>query len=285
MTNESPPAFTAQAVIDAIEALPPRDEAERSYIGASSVGNACDAFLAFSLRGFPGGDIDARKERIFRLGHLIETEVVRLLSAGLRASGLGVVMATDQFTGRQFAMTEAGGHVAAHMDGQVLLSDDEVIGLEIKSMNEKSFSAFRKDGVKSSHPIYYSQMQMMMAMGGHRRFLIVAYNKNTSELWAEVVDWDPIEWDFQHVRIEHILNDQPVSKIASDEDDWRCRGCFKAAPCWRDAPVPEACRTCANGRPDIASNSRKAWICSLDEASREANYRCDRWARWRPRPK
>lgn len=275
--------FTTGAIIEALETLPSRDEVERAYVGASSAGNTCDAFLGFSLRGFPGDQIDQRKERIFRLGHMIETEVLKLLSAALHRAGLGTVLSKDSLTGRQFAMSEAGGHVAAHMDGQIALADDTVIGLEIKSMNEKSFNSFQRDGVKVSHPLYYTQMQMMMAMGGLRRFLIVAYNKNTSALWVEIVEWDPVEWDFHHLRIEGLLNGEPVYRIAKDPEDWRCRGCFKLASCWHDAPAPKACRTCAKARPDMAAHAAKRWICGLDDQSKEAAHVCDQWVRWAPR--
>lgn len=277
--------LTIEALLLAMDNLPRREEEERAYIGASSAGNPCDAFLAFSLRGFPGSGVDVRKERIFRLGHLIETEIVRHLAVACRNAGLGTVLATDSLTGRQFAMSEAGGHVAAHMDGQIVLPDESVIGLEIKTMNDKSFSSFQRDGVRVSHPVYYTQMQMMMALGGYRRFLIVAYNKNDSHIFAELVDWDPVEWDFHHVRIERVLNGVPVERIASAPDDWRCRGCFKLDACWNNAPAPKACRTCIKALPDISANAAKKWTCTLDNGTKEASHVCQHWERWAPEPR
>jgi hypothetical protein len=276
-------SLTADQVLAAIEALPPRDEKERAYIGASSVGNQCDAYLAFSLRGFPGDPVEPRKQRIFDLGHLLETEIVRLLKKAMAASGLGQVIEVDHLTGRQHAMSEAGGHVNAHMDGILVpAGTNEAIGLEIKTMNGKSFAAFKAGQLKDSHPVYYAQVNMMMALGGYGKFLVVAYNKDTSDMWAEIVPFDQMEWDFHHLRVEGILNGQPPTKVGKDETDWRCRGCFKSKVCWQDAPVPELCRTCANATPDIAANSGKRWLCKVHGGSKDADHTCADWARWRP---
>ena len=123
-------------------------ERARDYIGASGIGSACDAELAYSLRGFPNTDPDPRLKRIFRLGHILEDEVVRdlKLKADVR------VWEKDGLTGRQHTYSELGGHVVCHMDGHIQLDDEVLRVLEIKSMNEASFKKFQKDGVKISPP-------------------------------------------------------------------------------------------------------------------------------------
>ena len=53
-----------------------KDEKPREYIGASIIGNDCEALIAFSLRGFPNDPIPYRLQRIFRDGHRIENDVI-----------------------------------------------------------------------------------------------------------------------------------------------------------------------------------------------------------------
>ena len=50
----------------------------RSYIGASMAGTECIAQLALSLRGFPDDEPDPKLKRIFRDGHRIEDEVIKI---------------------------------------------------------------------------------------------------------------------------------------------------------------------------------------------------------------
>ena len=74
----------------------------REYIGASGVGHPCDAYQAYSMRGFPNTEPDARLKRIFRLGHILEDEVVKDLKekADVR------VWEVDGLTGRQHTCEE-----------------------------------------------------------------------------------------------------------------------------------------------------------------------------------
>ena len=64
------------ADIDTAYAKEKREKA-RQYIGASGIGQACDASIAFSYRGYPDTPPDSKLARIFRDGHRIEYDVVR----------------------------------------------------------------------------------------------------------------------------------------------------------------------------------------------------------------
>ena len=160
-----------------------KKEKARDYIGASGIGHPCDAYQAYSLRGFPNTQPDARLKRIFRLGHILEDEVVKDLKekADVR------VWETDGLTGRQHTYEEWEGHIVCHMDGHIELDDGVLRVLEIKSMNDASFKKFLKDGVKYSHPRYFGQVQMMMGMSKMDECFFIAINKNNSDYHAEIV--------------------------------------------------------------------------------------------------
>jgi hypothetical protein len=75
-----------QEIVDAIDAacVNHDNRTTRKYIGASSAGNQCEAFLNYTFRGFEGERISGPVLRIFSLGHHIEDAVVKdLKSAGL----------------------------------------------------------------------------------------------------------------------------------------------------------------------------------------------------------
>jgi len=173
-------ARTVVLAIDEGYASRKREEKAREYIGASIVGNPCDALLAFNLRGFPNEEPDPKLQRIFSLGHIIEDLVVKDLKerADVR------VWEEDGLTGRQHTYEAYGGHVVAHADGHIQLDDVEdgdLMILEIKSMNAASFAKFKDKGVKFSHPHYFAQVQMMLGMSGFPRGFFIAYCKDNSE--------------------------------------------------------------------------------------------------------
>ena len=247
------------------------DEKPRAYIGASGIGNQCDAYQAFSLRGFPNSKPDARLQRIFRLGHILEDEVVRDLKNKADAR----VWEKDGLTGRQHSYSEWNGHVVCHMDGHIELDDSELRVLEIKSMNDRSFKKLQKEGVKYSHPHYFAQCQMMMAMSGIESCFFIAINKNTSAYEAQIIAYDEFEWSHLKERIQQVLNGR-ARKISTDETDWRCRGCFKRGVCWEGADVEKTCRTCTHARP-IPSGD---WHCTKHD--RPAVKTCGAYTVYQP---
>lgn len=223
-----------------------RDEPARPFwgkgtIGASSIGNSCEAYLALSLRGFPDEAIDPQLKRIFRDGHKIEKDVLRdLMKAGIS------VIAKDEFTGKQLKWTSHGGHMVFKADG--VIEEEQIKLLEIKSMNHALWTKFKGYGIKISHPHYYDQMQFGMGMSGIRECVMLAYNKDKSQYWDELIEFDPLRFSFLVQRGEVAMSGD-VTRIGKDETDWRCRECPRRGACWNLRDVPKTVRTCANSYP------------------------------------
>jgi ribosomal protein S27E len=216
-----------------------RKDAPRKYLGASIVGNPCTAYLALSLRGFPEAPIEAQLMRIFELGHILEDVVLK----HLRHAGVDVI--DESVDGRQVEWTMYGGHVKMHADGRIVENDEIVAILEIKSMGASKFKDFQEKGVRNSHRAYFDQVQLMMGASGIERSVLIAYNKNNSEYHSELIEFDEFYHADQKRRIEVVLQNE-ATRVASDESDWRCRGCFKRTSCWgNDRPEPD-CRNCAH---------------------------------------
>lgn len=268
MTRSLKAEAVIRAIDDAYEAEK-RGKARR-YIGASIVGNQCLASIAFNLRGFPNVEPDAKLKRIFGLGHKIEDMVV----ADLKKAGYAV-WEVDGMTRKQYTYSDYGGHVVCHTDGMIEI-DDELMILEIKSMNDASFAKFLKMGVKQSHPQYFGQVQMMMGMARMQNTLFISYNKNTSQYHAEVVSFDQFEFGFIKQKVGLALSGE-VIKIASDETDWRCRFCFKSDACWGHVEVQKECETCTFASP----TSDGGWRCEKTKLPIPPKP-CEEWEQFKP---
>lgn len=249
------------------------DEKPRRYIGASMIGTDCDAEVAFSLRGFPNEQPTPKLKRIFALGHALEDMVVNDLKSVARLP----IFDRDPLTGRQYSFNSLGGHVVCHLDGMIETADGLNV-LEIKSMNDAMWKRFKKHGVQVSHPKYYAQLQLMMAMSELKRSVFIAYNKNTSEYHCEFVDRDSLEIDFVAEKANRALADQ-AHKIASDPDDWRCARCFKRSACWGLIPVEPTCARCAHA----VSAETGDWFC--ERHNQVAETVCDDYEQFQPKDK
>ena len=105
-------------VAEALDQFVDRREGVRQYIGASGVGNPCDAYLAFCLRGYPDGEVGAQLGRIFREGNRLEDQMI----ADLRKAKFAVYD-VDPRTRKQWEYTDFGRHVIGHADGQIELDE------------------------------------------------------------------------------------------------------------------------------------------------------------------
>tara|TARA_R110000823_G_scaffold14939_2_gene48986 strand:+ start:3172 stop:3957 length:786 start_codon:yes stop_codon:yes gene_type:complete len=241
----------------------------RQYIGASGIGQPCLASIAFSYRGYPDTEPDERLKRIFRDGHKIEYDVVK----DMRKANAHV-MENDPLTGKQWRWSGYGGLVMGNADG-LMEVDGETIGVEIKSMNDAKHKEFVRKGIRGSHPNYYDQMQFMMGLSGLTRFVLVAYNKNNSSYHHQYIDFDDFRWAYLTTKVEDVLNNR-VSRIATDESDWRCRGCFKRDACWKEIePEEKSVRTCGNS---FADNNGTLQCKTCGGAT------CTDWKLFKPRP-
>ena len=254
------------ALIDAAFSKKKREK-PRAYIGASGIGQACDASIAFSVRGYPDTPPDAKLARIFRDGHRIEYVVVK----DMRDAGLHV-METDPMSGKQWRFEGYGGLVMGNADG-LLEIEGKTVGLEIKSMNDAKHKEFVKKGVKGSHPQYYDQMQFMMGLSGIQQFVLVAYNKNNSLYHHEFVDFDDFRYAYLTAKVERVISNN-AEKISVDETDWRCRGCFKRDACWNGAmPEEMTVRTCGNSY----ATQDGTWKCDVCDGQV-----CSDWTLYKP---
>ncbi|PWC63977.1 hypothetical protein TSH7_09870 [Azospirillum sp. TSH7] len=245
----------------------------RAYIGASIVGDPCEALLALSLRGFPDDPPAGRQLRIFRDGHRIEDDVL----FDLRLAGIPV-QAVDPATGEQWEWKLYGGHVVSHADGKVEW-EERLRVLEVKSMNKDRARRAESKGVRVSDPKYYAQMQFLMGMSGIPSCLFVVYCKDNSRYNpAEVVEFDPFFYAALLAKVERALSNEAV-RLGATPEAWTCELCFKRSSCWTPPAIAPDCAKCADAVPVVDGD--RQWWCNRHD--REAVKPCEAWTLYRPR--
>jgi hypothetical protein len=174
-------------------------ETPRNYLGASRLGVACERALQYEYTHAPvdaGRDFSGRLLRVFEVGHTLEDLAIRWL----RMAGFDLY--TRKADGGQFGFSVAGARIAGHVDG-ILNAGPAKLGLsypaiwECKTMNDKSWRDTVKQGVAKSKPVYAAQVALYQAYMdasvpgvSDNPALFTAINKNTQEIWFELLPFD-----------------------------------------------------------------------------------------------
>jgi hypothetical protein len=162
----------------------------RTYLGASMLADLCARRVALEYQNAAAEPFEGRALRIFATGHVLED----LLAQWLGDAGFDL-RTIDPLTGEQFAFRD--GPIEGHADGVIVAGPDLGFAYpllwEAKGLNDRSWSDLVKNGLRASRPIYWGQVNLYMAYLGFERCLLSALNKNTSEIWHELVALDRAE--------------------------------------------------------------------------------------------
>lgn len=247
---------TVQAIYD--HYVRQRKSGHRPHLGGSQIGHECSRALWYQFRHAWTADLDGRKIRLFETGDREESRIV----ANLRAIGVKV-WERDPDTGRQIRYTECDGHFALSLDGVGLgfAESGKPHTLEFKTMNDKNFTALKRDGVKKSKPIYWAQCQIGMHLAQLERCAFIAVNKNTDEIYMERIRYDAAEGMMLVAKAERIIfAATPPARLSDDPSFFGCKFCDYAPVC-HGGKIPESnCRTCAHSTPERGENG--VWSCA-----------------------
>lgn len=272
------------------------EEDPRTHLGASIIGNDCRAYAWNTFRWLDFEDFSGRMLRLFNRGHEEEKRFVRWLE------GIGFeVRETDPETGKQFRIVGCKGHFGGSLDSMMKpparynIPAQWLIWLgEFKTHNEKSFAKLagkkpnwsemdkpeaRKGGagVQSSKPQHYRQMCSYGRAYGFEYGLYCAVNKETDELYFEIVklDWRQADDLFRKAEGIVFAQSQPP-KIAQSEAFFDCKFCNFAGICHRGEVPTKNCRSCVNAVP--VDNGE--WHCNLFGNTIPKDFipkGCDNW--------
>lgn len=236
-----------KSVKDKLDALTYESD-QRPYLGGSVIGHTCSRYVAYTFRWAYTEKHDSKLWRIFRIGDSVED----ILVAQLNKAGIEV-------TGQQVSVSGYKGHAAGHIDGLVVL-DEKAHLFEAKSMNHTNYLEVQRKGVQVAKPIYYGQCQIYMGKLDLDKCLFMALDKNTSDIYIEILEFDQDEYERLLRREEDIIDGLPISffpKISNNSSWYSCKFCSAKQVCHFGEMPDRNCRTCEYST--IESGGR--WSC------------------------
>jgi len=233
------------ALVDAALQVESAAREKRRYRGASRLGIPCERALQFEYADAPvdaGAEFAGRTLRIFEVGHALEDLAIRWL----RLAGFDLY--TRRKEGGQFGFSVANGRIQGHVDG-VIADAPADFGLafpmlwECKTMNDRNWKACAKSGVAVSKPVYAAQIAVYQAylepsipgIAAHPA-LFTAINKDTQELWFELVPFDAGLAQRMSDRAVKVITateaGEQLPRIATEPGFYECKYCAWAHRCW-----------------------------------------------------
>ena len=199
----------------------------KKTLRASKCGFPCDRNLWYGINGYEG-KISFRSQRIFDVGTCLEPLVVEWL----RKDGWIVEYnAGSQNADLQFILPVKGGVIAGHPDCFISKPDDnQHILVDIKTMNERSFIHWKREGSLKAKSQYVDQLHVY-AMGaiwaGYKadKLGIVGVNKNNSQMHIDFFDFDKSRFEAIKKRAVDIFaaDEAPVENCP--DESWCCSYC------------------------------------------------------------
>jgi hypothetical protein len=238
--REKPPSFcdAVNTRIDAALVAENATRPQRDYLGGSRLGDICSRRLQYEYLKAPrdpDGGFSGKSLRIFALGHVLEDLAIEWLRKA------GFDLRTRNRHGEQFGFTVAGGRVQGHADGAIVAGPDGFAApalWECKSANAKNWREIAKHGVAKAKPVYAAQIALYQAYLGltETPALFTAINKDTCEIWHELVPFDAALAQSCSDKAVTILRACDAGELlprhTSDPEHFECRFCAWKARCW-----------------------------------------------------
>ena len=262
----------------------------RSHMGVSTSGRECAREIWYGWRWAMVDKVSGRMLRLFNRGHLEEARFVAMLRT------IGCQVWQTQGDGQQYRVSMFGGHYGSAIDGVVLgipEMPNEPLLAEMKTHNEKSFRKLAGEqdregnyliqpkGVQEAKLEHYVQMQQYMKYFKLQFGLYCAVNKNTDELWFEIVPYDAACADHFIDRSQRIIfTKEAPPRLSENENFWKCKYCNKRRVChFGDAPDFN-CRTCAAAQPQTDGT----WYCSTHSSILDKERQLSGCPEWQAHP-
>lgn len=241
------------------------DSPFRAHLGASVIGGKCPRAIWYGFHWMKKPKFNARLLRLFNRGHLEEGRLIALLLT------IGVQVYQQDANGKQFRISDAGGHFGGSGDGVAVgipdLPPNVPALLEFKTHNDKSFAKLSEAGVRAAKFEHFVQMQMYMRKMAIAVALYMAVNKNNDEIYAELVPLDAELADQFLDRARNIIESQtPPARINNSPGWYECKWCDYHSICHGSAKPDRNCRTCKFGE---AINTGE-WYCNNLDSVHEA---------------
>jgi hypothetical protein len=215
----------SQIITKTIAESPPDDK--RRYIGASGIGNKCSRAIWYGYMGAEAQQPPPSLKTTFDIGKRLEG----LLLDYMDEAGLNVVRPTAE-NNYLFLKDKEVPVFQGHCDALLILKDQAPAIVEIKTANTASFSSFKSKGLMVWRESYYAQIQAYLGMKGYSKGVLLAIDKNTSELHHEWVVYDDIYYHQLRAKALSIFNSvEPPEKLNKNPIFYVCNTCAYRRTC------------------------------------------------------
>lgn len=233
------------------------EDGHRSHMGASMIGGECARAIWYNFRWTTKSAFPGRVLRLFNRGHLEEARFIAMLLM------IGCEVYQQDENGNQFRISHAEGHFGGSGDGVAIgvpdVPEGTAVLCEFKTSGDKPFAELKAKGVRDAKFEHYVQMNIYMRKMGIAVALYLVVNKNTDELYGEIVYLDSAIADQFLDRGEKMVwMDDAPDKLSNSPGFWKCRFCDHRPVCHLKAAPDRNCRTCKHSTP--AAN--KEWVCN-----------------------
>lgn len=231
-------------------------------LSASKAGFPCMRNVWYTVNGYEGTS-DEHTQRIFDVGTCLEPLIVKWLES----DGWTV----EYNPGSQSAEIEinvpvSGGMLSGHPDCIISKGEIQNALVDIKTMNDRAFTRWKREGTEKSKPQYVTQLHIyamgLKELGRKIEHLgIVGVNKNNSDMYIELFDFDP----YREIAIKNyatmVFSDETAPELGCPAEDWACNYCEYAQTCdLHKKPVPVV-----NGEEPLPVTEDDAVIAAMAE--------------------
>lgn len=196
------------------------DDELRNYIGASVIGSSCLRKIWYQWNGFKGSNIEPKFRRTFMMGKAIEIILLGLIDE----TDVVIECPREDNNFLSFADKDLP-YFQGNLDSLIVTTDEKII-LEIKSAKQSSYAKLLKHGVYHWDKGYYSQIQAYMGMSGIGKTIVLAWNKDNSELYDEFINYDQDFYDKLKSKAKLVYQAKdPLPRVSSDPCWFECKMC------------------------------------------------------------
>jgi len=235
---------------------------QRGYIGASSIGAACDRRIWNQFHWVDSEKMSARSLKAIADGHHSEgvmADRLRLVD--------GISLHTHQENGEQFGFED--GHIRGHLDGIIFGLEHSQEGhvWEHKCVNVEKFEKLIKLKVKDEtlallewDEIYFAQAQLYMHYFNIKWHYLTVCTPGSRNETACFTAYNPDAANHYIERANKIISaDKPPPRISESASWFQCKWCPFTDNCHGEKPPAMNCRTCVHS----TSTQHGTWVCEL----------------------
>ena len=196
-----------------------------NVLRASKIGYPCNRNLWYSIHE-ANEVISEQSRRILQLGTVLEPVIINWL----RNDGWNVrrnpIDSSNE--GISLSIEVEGGSISAHPD--CIISDNELIVADIKTMNDRSFRSLKREGTIKAFPNYADQLTIYAKALSNigisvNKLAIVALNKNNCEGYIDFFNFEPVRFEVLKNRAEFIFSCNEAPEQGDKFEDWCCDYC------------------------------------------------------------